>query len=198
MLLSLAPVAPSMAHDGLEHLCHDAQNNPVDDINQCCYDPEASGPTNVEGFPFCPAYLDRVAGGEQYATVDRTTLAHTHLCETGINCGPPADLSNVKPFYGSTGSPAPLPQPASTVVATAPQVVTTAPQVVTVPQVVTQAAPVVAAPAIYGPVGNLGAVGLGSGALVFGGLTAAALAGIAVLAGSSDDNDAAVQSTNGT
>lgn len=192
LLASFVPVAPAMAHDGLEHLCHDADNNPVNDINECCYDPTVSGPTNVEGFPFCPAYLDRVAGGEQYATVDRTTLAHTHICPTGVDCGPPVELSNVKPFYGSTGSPAPLP-PAQPVPAVAPQVVPVTP-VAAAPTVIT--APAAAAPAVYAPVGGVSSVGLGGSALVFGGLAAAGLAGIIALAASNDDDDAATATTN--
>jgi len=170
------PATITMAHEGQNHACHDLDNKPVgyDNIGACCYNPAQDGPSNTNGYPYCPAVLDQISGGEQYSTIDRTTLAHTHICKPGIDCGPAAELSNVKPFYGTTGTPpvfVPPTPPAPVVVAAPP------------PPVFIPPAPVVAAPVA------VASSGLGNAGLIAAGLGAVALIGIAAVALDDDDDN---------
>lgn len=120
----------AFAHEGLQHACHDENNQPVPfgQEGQCCFDPRTNNSTNEKGYPYCPAYLDTIPGGENYAAVDRSALAHTHVCPAGVNCGPPAELSNVQTFYGdatpgfSPAPSAPTPIPASVATVAPPPV----------------------------------------------------------------------------
>jgi len=153
-----------------------------------CYTPDVDGPSNTRALPLCAGYLDQAAGGEQYETIDRLALADTRVCPAGVNCGPPADLTNIRPFYGSSGAVAPAPAPVAQPVAVA--------RVVAVPP--PPPPPVVLAPPppVPVPVAALPSVGFGgAGLAAAGALGLAAIIGVAALA-SDDDDDAA--STTGT
>lgn len=182
------PSAAVMAHEGQNHACHDLDNKPVgyDNIGACCYNPAQDGPSNTNGYPYCPAVLDQIPGGEQYSPIDRSTLAHTHICKPGIDCGPAAQLSNVRPFYGTAGAPTPpaiVPASAPVVAAPPPVFIPPAPVVAVAPTpVLIPAAPVLAAPAA------VASAGLGNAGLIAAGLGAAALIGIAAVALGDDDD----------
>ncbi len=183
------PTTASLAHEGQNHACHDLDNKPVgyDNISACCYNPAQDGPSNKNGYPFCPAVLDQVPGGEQYSTIDRSTLAHTHICMPGVDCGPAAQLSNVKPFYGTAGAPPPPPPPAFIAPPPPPPpVIAVAPP----PPVIVAPAPIAVAPVA------IASAGLGSAGLLAAGLGAAALIGVVALAVSDDDDSS--NSTTGT
>jgi len=152
--------------------------------NQDCYDPNTDGPSNTSALPLCAVYLDQAAGGEQYATIDRGSLANTQVCPAGVDCGPPADLTNVRPFYGTAGQqvPATVVQPmvAQPVVVTpppAPVVAVAPPAPVAIPP-----APPVFAPVTALPGAGLGGVGFAAASL----LAVAAGVGIFTLANDSD------------
>lgn len=183
------PMTGAMAHVGQNHACHDLDNQPVgyDNISACCYNPQQDGPSNTNGYPYCPAVLDQIPGGEQYSPIDRSTLAHTHICKPGVDCGPAAQLSNVRPFYGTAGAPTPpaiVPASAPVVLAPPPPVFVTPAPVVAVapPPVFIPATPVLAAPAA------VASAGLGNAGLIAAGLGAAALIGIAAVALGDDDS----------
>lgn len=142
-------------------------------------------------------------GGEQYGTLDTSTLGQTYECrqanandvQSGVggvllieNCGPPAQLSNVKPFFGTTGAPAPAPLPAAPApapVAALPPPPPPPPAPIAVP----------AAPPVFAPVQ---AAGLGGSIipLAIGAAGLAAVVGIAIAVDDDDDNSA--NSTTGT
>lgn len=177
-----------MAHDGQNHLCHDQNNNPVGYGNSgsCCYDPQTDGPENKNAYPYCPAVLDRAAGGEQYGTLDRSTLAHTHICPAGQNCGAPIQLGELTEFYGTAGGysapVAPVAAPVAVIPAAAPTIVAAAPAVVA------------AAPAVV--TGGLTGVGFGGAGLIAAGLGAAAIVGIGIAI--ANDNDSASSTSRTT
>ncbi len=154
----------------------------------------ANGSPCVELTPVDPGNIATptgAAGGEQYDRLDTTTLGQTYECrttdranrQTGAggallieDCGTPfgpGELGQLKPFYGTTGAPAPLPAPPA---APAP-VIAAAP-----------AAPVAAPPA-FAPVTGVSAAGLGSTVLPFALIGAAGLVGVIALAASDDDDD---------
>jgi len=167
------------AVEGTDHICHGANGVKISDISNCCYDPARDGPVNENAYAFCPSSLPE---GGDYPTLDRNTTLHGNTCAAGVDCGPPADLSNIQPFYNSTASaapapvpaaPAPVPAPASTVVVTAPAA---------------------AAPPVYGAV-PFNAAGLSNSALAAGAVGAAALAGLIAVIASDDDDDNATTTT---
>lgn len=171
-LATAVTASPSFADEGTDHFCHAKGGVKSNNINECCYNPTRDGPTNVEAYPFCPGVLPQ---NNNYPTLDRTTTLHGNTCAAGVNCGPPADLTNIKPFYDTAAS-APVP-------ASVPTVVAAPPAALPPPTVI--AAPAVAAPPVYAPVAALPSSGLGSPALIFAGLGALGFAGIAALASGS-------------
>lgn len=140
-------------------------------------------------------------GGDQYRTLDTSTLGQTYACRqvdaaNGVgqggtllfeDCGTPltgAELGELKPFYGTTGAPAPAPvytpPPPQPVVAVAPPP--------------PPPPPVIAAPAIPVAAPSLGFAGLGNAGIIAAGVGAAALIGIAAVA--LDDDDSSSSSSN--
>jgi len=169
----------------------------------------ANGQPCVQLTPLDPNRISNVSlgatGGEQYGTLDTSTLGQTFDCReldaqnpasgTGVilyeNCGTPftnAELGEFKTFYGTTGAPAPAPAP----VPAAPTPVVYSPP---------PAAPAVvaAAPPAFAPVA-VAPTGLGGAGLIAAGVGAAALVGIAAIAIADDDDDSApsTPSTPGT
>jgi len=135
------------------------------------------------------------SGGEQYSTLDTSTLGQTYSCrqldrtnnagQGGTllfeDCGTPltgSELGELKPYYGTTGAPAPAP------VAVAPP--PPPPPVVAVAPPPPPPPPVVAS------------AGLGNTGLVAAGIGAAALVGLAIVALDDDDDDNNVVGTGGT
>lgn len=174
-LASALMAAPSFADEGTGHICHDASGQRSNDINSCCYNPDRDGRTNDKAYPFCPGILPQ---NNNYPTLDRSTTLHGDTCLAGTNCGPPAELSNVKPFYdtAAVAPPPPPPPPAPVAYIPPPPPV---PATVVVP-----AAPVATSYAAF----PFSTAGLGGSALAFGAVGAAALVGLVALAASDDDD----------
>jgi len=170
-------------------------------ISNC--DPSGVGPNGRPCVALTPIDPNRVIdapldaeGADQYGRLDTSTLGQTYECESVEqaqqegdtivalieDCGAPAQLANIKPFYGTTG-PAPIP---ASVPVPAPTVITPPPTVITPPPTVV-AAPAVAAPPVFAPVAVLPSSGLAPG-LVFAGLGALGFAGIAALASGSNSS----------
>ncbi len=185
-LASALMASPSFADDGQDHLCHDANGAKANNLSACCYNPDRDGPTNIEAYPFCPGVLP---DGSNFPSLDRTQTLHSHACQAGVNCGPPADLTNIKPFFDTAAVAAPPPPPAP---------VAALPPPPPLPATTVVSVPAAAAAPVYGAV-PFSAAGLGNAGLIAAGVGAAAIAGIIAIAASDDDDDAAVTpSTPGT
>ncbi len=161
-----------------------------------------NGQPCVELTPLDPNRISNVSfdadGSSQFRPLDTSTLGQTYQCRqlngggqgTGgaalliEDCGTPltsAELGELKPFYGTTATPAPAPAPAP-----APVVYTPPPVVVAAP--VPPPLPPLAVPPVTAPVA-IASSGLGSAGLIAAGVGAAAVIGIAAIALSDDDDD---------
>lgn len=114
----------------------------------------------------------------------------------GTPCGPGtgtacasnfADLTNVRPFFGTAPAPASLPAPAPVVVAAPPP-----------PPIALPAPPpppvIAAAPAVVAPVA-VASTGLGLGAVAAGAIGLAAIVGLAVAISDDDDDNSTTSTT---
>lgn len=183
-LASAMMAAPAFADDTPGHICHSASGAAVNDISQCCYNPSVDGPVNNSAYPFCPGTLPE---SNQYPSLDRTTTVHGQPCASGVECGPPAELSNVKPFYNSVTTPV-TPQPTTAVVQTAQAVVS--PPVAVAPPAAVIAPPVPVVPVAPVPLpAGFGAAGLGGLAGVGAAIGAVGLIGIVAAVANDDDDD---------
>jgi len=159
---------------------------------QGCYDPDTDGPSNTAALPLCDIYLEQAAGGEQYATIDRGNITNLQPCRTGADCGPPADLTDIRPFYGNAGQ-TPLPATVSQPVALAPAPPPPAPVALApappAPVALTPPPPVAIppAPAAFSPIAALPTAGLGGVGFAAAGLLAVA-AGVGVIALANDSD----------
>ena len=180
--------------------CYEEGDSPVSDRDRLPPCPAALadlGEIQYVNEPVVQQPVTQVAPVEpvQAAPLDLATVTQGTPCGpgTGTACASNfADLTNVRPFYG-TSAPAPVappPPPPAPVIAAAPP-----PPVIAPPP-----PPVVIPPAtpVYAPVPGLGASGLGAGGLLAAGIGAAALAGIIIAVADDDDDDgSSTTTTNG-